>query len=164
MGLFDKLKTMAGKHGCTVEITSIEGQDPSDVTFPIMDSVVKGKYNVCATNDCTILSHIHEFIVEYKMNENDFTDSKIIAEDENDKNTEIIGSDMKWPYQLGAGKSISQSFSIVNVDISAVLKELGISDPQAAIDSKKVNFFVRVTADVKGTLIDCECKVPIKVV
>jgi len=162
MGLFDKLKTFAGMHGCSVEMTSLEKQNISDVSFPLTDSVFKGNYNVNAKSDCTILAHIHEVVVEVKKD--DIIETTVIASDKHDEKTEIIGTDLKWPYDLGAGQSKSDGFCITDVDIPAVLKKLGFSNPQAAINSKEVNFFVKVTADVKGTPLDSECKVPFRVV
>ena len=34
MGFFDKIKTFVGEHGCKVEITSMEHQDPAAMRYP----------------------------------------------------------------------------------------------------------------------------------
>jgi len=162
MGLFDKATTFFGGHGCKVEVTELEKQHPGSVSFPLTDSVVKGRFRVTASKPCTVLAHLIQICVT-KKHPDGREEEVVMAEEKYDAANEVIGSDFKFPYQLAAGQSQDDSFCAVNVDIPETLKGLGFADAAASVDSTQLKFFVRVTADVKGTPLDADAIVPFKV-
>lgn len=155
MGFFDKAKSFFGGHGVKVEVTRLERQDPSSVTFPIGDSVFKGNYRVSTDKACTVLSHKHELVVKKT-----FADGRIeelvVGEDEHDSDTDIMGGDIKWPYELAAGASVEDSFLISDIDLPKALRRLGYNPPEDVITDSAVEVFFRATADVKGSPFDPE--------
>jgi hypothetical protein len=162
MGFFDKLKTLVGAHGCKVEITRLERQAPDQVTFPATDSVFKGNYKITAEKPCTILAHKHQIVVT-KKHADGHEETVVLGESAHDASTNIGGSENKWPYDMVAGDEKTDSFMVSRLDIPAMLKKLGYSDPSAAMRAPNLTFFVRITADVKGTPMDAEAKVNFKI-
>jgi hypothetical protein len=162
MGFFSKAKHFFGGHGVKVEITRLERQDPSAVEFPVTDSVFKGNYTVSSDADVTVTAHRHQFIV-IKQAESG-TEEQLLGESAHDSSTDIIGGDIKWPYELKAGASVSDSFLIDDIDIPRALRKMGFVDPGAALDDPKLSFVLRVVADVKGSPFDPEAKATVKVV
>jgi len=157
MGFFDKLKTLVGEHGCKVEITSLEHQDPASCTFPATDSVFKGNFKVTATKPCNVLAHKVEIIV-LKKHADGREERVTLAEDVHDANNQVIGLEYQWPYDMAAGDVKEDGFCAVNLDIPDTLTKLGVR-----ADSPNVTFYVRVTADVKGTPMDAEATANFKV-
>lgn len=157
MGLFDKVRTLVGDHGCKVAITSLERQAPGAVRFPIGDSVFKGNFTVTASRACTVLGHKAELFVMKKHA--DGREEQVLLGDElHDEKHEVIGLGYTWPYDMAAGETREDGFCIVQVDIPGTVEKLGYASPSAAASATDLTFFVRVTADVKGTPMDAEAK------
>lgn len=156
MGFFDKMKNFVGGHGVKASITEVENQEPGSVTFPLADSVMKFQVAVESEKEITILSHDFEVYVERKTEDDEKT--VLIAEDSHGADTEIIGGDITWPYVLKPGDTIEDGCCIVDVDIAETLGKMGIG-ADAAIDDPNYRFFVKFTADVKGSPMDAEAEV-----
>jgi hypothetical protein len=154
MGFWDKVKLFFGGHGVTAEFTEIEGQSVrGDVYFPVTDTVLKGHVRITGTKEVTILSHDYEVYLE----ENDEDgESVLVAEDSHDASTDIIGGDLTWPYTLKPGDVIEDSFCITDVDLEEACAQLGIDDPYYVVDHSYYRFYVKFTADVKGTALDAD--------
>lgn len=162
VGFFDKAKNFFGGHGLKVEITRLERQDPTTVTFPIGDTVFKGNYRVLAEKDCTVLSHTHELVARRKHPDGR-EEHVVLGSDRHDETTEIIGGKVKWPYELRGGTSVDDSFLIMDIDIPAGLKRLGFDDPREGVSSPQVAVLLRVSADVKGSPFDPSAEAPVRV-
>ena len=159
MGFFDKMRTFVGEHGLKVQITKLEQQQPGSVRFKLTDSVFKGNYEIIAERPCKVLNHLHEVIV-VKTHPDKREEQVVLGSELYDEKTEIGGSDLKWPYEIGAGETKKAGFCIIQMDIPAELRKLGYGDPAAAASAPELQFFVRVTADVEGTILDAEAKAP----
>lgn len=157
MGLWDKIKLFFGGHGVEATLTEVEGQNPNHVEFCISDSVVKGSVQVTGTKEVEILAHEYEVYAECLLEDEERV--ILVAEDRHDKTTDIIGGDIKWPYTLKPGQVIEDSFCIVNVDMEEALNEMGIYDTDYVIDHPYYRFYVKFSADVKGTALDAESEV-----
>lgn len=163
MGFFDKAKSFFGGHGVKLEITRLERQDPGSVTFPITDSVFKGNYRITAEKAATILAHIHEIIVK-KKHADGREETIVVGSDSHDAETDIIGCDLKWPYEIAAGQSVEDSFLVSDLDLPKVFRRLGYSAPEDALVDGSVEVLCRITADVKGSPFDAEGIAKVKVV
>ncbi len=157
MGLFDKLKTLVGEHGCKVEITSLEKQAPGEAVFPVGDSVFKGNFKVTATKPCTILAHKVEICVT-KKHADGREELVVLGDDRHDEKNQVFGLDYQWPYDMKAGDSKEDGFCVTSLDLPAVLAKLG-----SAADASNLTWFVKVSADVKGTPMDADAKATFKV-
>jgi len=159
MGLLDKLKHFAGGHGVKSQITRIENQDPEGATFPVGDSVMKFNVLVTAEKDeVTILKHDYEVWIERTKEEDGRCE--LIARDTHDKETDIIGADIKWPYVLAAGETAEDGCCIGDVDVKQAMKKLDIE----SIEDAEYRFYVRFIADVKGSPLDSTVEASIKLV
>ena len=87
-----------------------------------------------------------------------------VAEDTHDESTDIIGGDVKWPYTLSPGQVVKDGCCITDVEIDKTLREIGVSDPRSIIDNPHYRFFVKFTADVKGSPMDAEAEFDVKLV
>jgi hypothetical protein len=156
VGLFDKIKHFAGGHGVKASITRVERQSPGSVSFPFTDSVMKFNIEVTGDKEVTILNHRFEVWVERTEEENE----RIIevAGESHDESTDIIGGDVKWPYELAPGQVIKDGCCILDVDLGATLRKIGVDDPTTAIDDPNYRFFVKFIADVKGSPMDAEAE------
>jgi hypothetical protein len=162
MGLLDKAKSFLGQHGLKVEIISLERQDPKTCRFPLSDSVLKGKYKVTADKDCIVLNHQHFLMLE-KKHPDGFLELVTLGQDRHDEGTEIVGSDLRWPYPLAANQSREDGFLISDIDIAGALRKLGY-EPERAVSKPELRFFVRVLADVKGSPFDPTHEVNVTIV
>lgn len=153
MGLLSKAKRFFGKHGVQVELLEVERQDPTSVSFPIGDSVIKGSYRVVAEKEAVVLRHIHRFVM-IVIAEGGLEDEILLGEEEHAEGTEIIGTELKWPYTLSAGEICEDGFVIGEVDIPGQLSEAGFDDPAEALASGQVRFEIEVEADVEGSPFD----------
>ena len=162
MGFFDKAKSFFGGHGVKVEITRLERQDPGAVTFPIGDSVFKGNYRVSADKPATILAHVHEIIVK-KKHADGREESVVVGADTHDASTDIIGCELKWPYEIAAGQTVDDSFLVSDIDLPKVFRRLGYNPPEDALVDGSVEVFCKITADVKGSPFDAEALAKVKV-
>ena len=153
MGFFDKAKNFLGGHGVKVEITRIERQVPSEARMPMTDTVVKGTARITTEKDCTVLAHKFEFVAKYKKD--DIEQELVLATDKHDSSTDIIGGDIKWPYELAAGKVVEDPFMVMMDDnIPTQIRNLGLGNPVELIQSGQVKFYLRCIADVKGSPFD----------
>jgi hypothetical protein len=155
MGFFDKLKTLVGEHGCKVEITQLENQDPAAAKFPFRDSVFKGNFKVTASKPCTILGHKTEICVMQKHPDGR-EEIVVLGDDTHDAQRQVIGMNYTWPYDMAAGDTKEDGFCCTSIDIPEATKKLSSR-------CEDLKFYVRVTADVKGTPMDAEAKVPFTV-
>ena len=160
MGFLDKVKHFAGGHGVTAAITSVERQDVDSPSFPLTDSVMKFQVTVTAEKDVTILSHSFSVHAERLDEENPRLIE--VAEDVHDESVDIIGGDLKWPYELAAGQTVEDGCCITDVDLAASLAKMDVSDPESVVDDPGYRFYVQFTADVKGSPMDPDDKVDIK--
>lgn len=162
VGFLDKIKHFVGGHGVKSSITRIERQDPSSATFPITDTVMKFNVEVTGDKEVIILNHQFEVWIERTEPENERIIS--VAEDTHDESTDIIGGDVKWPYTLSPGQVVKDGCCITDVEIDKTLREIGVSDPRSIIDNPHYRFFVKFTADVKGSPMDAEAEFDVKLV
>jgi hypothetical protein len=162
MGLFDKVKHFAGGHGVTAKIVTVERQDPKSATFPIGDSVMKFNVEVQGDKEVTVLAHKFEVWAERKSETNPRL--MLVATDVHDEKTDIIGGDVKWPYNLQPGSVIRDGCCISEVDLRNTLKKMDVSDPDSAIGDPSYRFFVKFIADVKGSPMDASAESNFKVV
>lgn len=154
MGFFSKAKKFLGGHGVKVELTRIERQDPAEAKMPFTDTVIKGNLVVSCEQDCTVLEHKFIFSAIYEDDEG-VEQTHDLGEDAHDSDTDIIGGDLKWPYDLAAGAEAKDAFLIIlDDDVPTQLRKLGFSNPEEAVKSGKVTFRLRVVADVKGSPFD----------
>jgi hypothetical protein len=163
MGFFDKVKTFVGDHGCKVELLDLERQPVNEVRFPVGDSVFKGRFRVTASKPCTVLAHKVEVVLQ-KKHADGREEQVILGSDVHDAKNQVIGLSYQWPYEMAPGQSNDDGFVAVNIDIPGALQKLGYADAAGAASAPELAFFVRVTADVKGTPMDAEAKAPFAVV
>lgn len=164
MGFFDKAKHFMGGHGVKVTITRIERQPATEAQMPITDTVIKGNFEVSADKACTVLSHEFDFLAVYKDNQ-DLEQESVLGHDQHDASTDIIGADIKWPYEMAGGQTVTDAFNIImDSDIPTELSKLGFSDPAEAVRSGKVTFKIRVKADVKGSPFDPKGEAALRIV
>ncbi len=162
MGFFDKVKHFAGGHGVKAKITQIERQDPASARFAAGDSVIKFNVEVSGEKPVTILAHVFAFYVERKSE----TNPRLIevAAERHDETTEIYGSKVKWPYELEPGEPVRDGCCIGGVDLAKALREMDANDLRAAINDPSYHFYVKFTADVKGSPMDAEATQAIQVI
>ena len=153
MGFFDKIKNLVGGHGVSVFITEIEREQPASATFPVSDSVLKGRIEVHFAKDAEILNH--GFRLTAILEDEGTYRTVEIAEEKNEG--EIIGSDVSWPYVGKGGEVIHDSFCMIRIDIPAAMRQLGL-EPDAAFNDPRVRLELKVWADVKGTPVDASAK------
>ncbi|MCH9682557.1 MAG: hypothetical protein K0V04_14060 [Deltaproteobacteria bacterium] len=164
MGLFDKAKKFLGGHGAKVQLTRIERQPASDAQMPLTDTVIQGNLEVSSDQDCVVLEHVFQFAAIYDDDEG-VSQTHLLGEDSHDDSTDIIGGDLKWPYDLPAGETAKDSFLIhMDDDIPTQLGKLGFGDPAEAVSSGKVKFRLRVIADVKGSPFDPKSEAFVRIV
>lgn len=154
MGFFDKAKHFMGGHGVKVEITRIERQAPSEARMSMTDTVVKGTCRIITEKDCNVLAHVFEFVLKHK-NKEGLEQEHVLARDRHDEKDDIMGGSIKWPYDLAANTPVEDPFSMsMKENIPTAVRNLGYANPVDAINSGAVKFFVRATADVKGSPFD----------
>jgi hypothetical protein len=158
MGFFDKAKHFMGGHGVKVQHTVIERQDPLQVTLPMGDTVVKGKFNVTADKDCEVLSMKASFLAEFVHPDGRVEEVMMGADVFPEPNTSRSDDMLKYPYAL-AGGATQEDFFIIHLekDIPTLL-----SDKQWPKD--KVRFFVKTMVDVKGSPFDPDTRNEVKVI
>ncbi|MGC4117568.1 MAG: hypothetical protein QM765_24025 [Myxococcales bacterium] len=157
MGFLDKIKTFVGEHGCKVEITSLERQDPAAMSFPVHDSVLKGNFKVTASKPCTVLAHKVEVCV-MKKHADGREEVVVLGEDSHDEKNQVIGLDYQWPYEMKPGDVKEDGFCVVNLDLTGALRRLGFDNPSSAVTASNLTWYVKVLADVKGTPMDADAK------
>lgn len=157
MGFFDKAKHFMGGHGVKVQNTVIERQEPNQVTLPIGDTVVKGKFSVSAEKDCEVLSMKAAFIAEF-VHPDGRVEEVTLGEDVfPEPNTSRSDDMLKYPYALKGGGSQEDFFNILmQKDIPTLL-----SDKSWA--KEKVRFFVKTMVDVKGSPFDPDTKNEVRI-
>jgi hypothetical protein len=153
MGFLDKAKGFMGGHGVKVELTRIERQDPSSARFPVTDSVFKCNCLVTAEKDAVVLKHVARLMVNVIWTDGS-ENIRTLSEEVHDSSTDIIGADIKWPYELKAGQSKEDGFVLSDIDLPAMLAKLDVPDPNMAVGNPNVKVVAEVTADVKGSPFD----------
>lgn len=152
MGFFDKAKSFMGAHGVTVRHTVIEKQDPNTVNLPIGDTVVKGKFVVKTEKPCTVLSMKSELCMHVKHPDGREEDVVLGEDVFPEPNTSRSDDMVKYPYDLEAGASVEDFFSILmESDIPTELSKRNLA-------VRQVGFFVRTMVDVKGSPFDPDTK------
>ena len=152
MGFFDKAKHFMGGHGVKVQHTVIERQDPLQVTLPIGDTVVKGKFNVTADKECEVLSMKAAFLAEF-VHPDGRVEEVTLGEDVfPEPNTSRSDDMLKYPYKISSGATQEDFFSIfMQKDITSLLSD-------KSWPKEKVRFFVKTMVDVKGSPFDPNTK------
>ena len=163
MGFFDKAKKFFGGHGVEVGFTRLERQEPGSVRFPVGDSVFKGNVVVRTSEPCTVLAHLYEVVV-VRTGADGQEEEVVLASDRHDESTDIMGADISWPYELPAGESKEDSFLVHSIDIRQALRNFGFKDPGSSLEDPSLRFFVRFTADVKGSPFDPKAESDFQVV
>ena len=157
MGFFDKAKHFMGGHGVKVAHTVIERQSPLEVSLPIGDTVVKGKFNVSAEKDCEVLSMKAAFLAEY-VHPDGRVEEVVLGEDVfPEPNTSRSDDMLKYPYKLSGGATQEDFFNILmQRDIPSLLSD-------KSWPKEKVRFFVKTMVDVKGSPFDPDTKNEVKI-
>ena len=152
MGFFDKIKNFAGGHGVKVAHTEIERQEPTGVTLPITDTVVKGRFVVRSEKPCEVLSMKAEFCMEV-THADGRVETVVLGEDVfPDAYTSRSDDMLKYPHTMSGGAEVEDSFIIsMEKDIPTVLAEKNLT-------FEKAKFFVKTMVDVKGSPFDPEAK------
>ncbi|HTN74125.1 MAG TPA: hypothetical protein VL096_02720 [Pirellulaceae bacterium] len=164
MGFFDKVKGFLNVGGVTVKILQVENP------FPAGDSCMKGTFVLTSDSDRTVLSTAAKFYKKTTKKE----DGKETTE------TDTLGScstkdymfNDEYPFEIAKGERKELSFIMINVDcppsLAAQSGVVGAIGKLAAFASnmsgEKTEFFVEVTADVKGTPFDPSDTIPVQVV
>ena len=65
-------------------------------------------------------------------------DAIVVGEDTHDADTDIMGAELKWPYDLAPGSTAEDSFLISDIDLPKALRRLGYSNPEDAITDTNV--------------------------
>lgn len=159
MGFFDGVRNFFGGHGVSLTATQIEGQSPDAVSFPLTDSVMKGRFQVHGKKSATILSH--DFLFEVRRRTPEQLKRVVLAQDKNEGT--IPGSKVSWPYEIAADQTVDDSFCLIRIDIPAALAELGFSDPNEALRDPSVEFSLILSADVKGSPMDANAIIKVTV-
>lgn len=157
MGFFDKAKHFMGGHGVKVQNTVIERQDPNQVSLPIGDTVVKGKFNVSAEKDCEVLSMKAAFVAEFVHPDGRVEEITLGEDVFPEPNTSRSDDMLKYPYKLSGGGTQEDFFIIsMNKDIPSLLSD-------KSWPKEKVRFFVKTMVDVKGSPFDPDTKNEVKI-
>ena len=124
MGFFDKVKHFAGGHGVKVAHVVIERQEPGQVTLPIGDTVVKGRFRVTAEKPCEVLSMKSEFCMEVKHADGREEIIVLGADVFPEPHTSRSDDMLAYPHAMSGGASVEDYFNILmEKDISTALAE-----------------------------------------
>lgn len=166
MGLFDKVKGFFNVGGVSLKITKVENP------FKAGDTWLSGKFTLKTDTDRTVLSYSARFYkkVTTKENNEEKTDTDTLGRI---SSKDYMISDT-YPFELAAGETRELDFDITNVNCPVAWEHqegvIGTVGKLAAFASsmsgsqEKVEYFVEVTADVKGTPFDPSDTVQIQVV
>jgi hypothetical protein len=165
MGFFDKVKGFLNVGGVTVKITKVENP------FPAGDTCMSGDFRLTSDSDRQVLSTAAKF---YKVTTSKDEEGKEKTE------TETLGScstkdyliNDEYPFEIAKGETKDLHFTMINVDCPPSLASHGgvvgavgkVGAFMSKMSGEKVEFFVEVTADVKGTPFDPSDKVQVQVV
>lgn len=157
MGFLDKAKHFLGGHGVKVKHTDIERQDPNQVSMPMTDSVVKGKFSVSAEKDCEVLSMKASFLAEFIHPDGRVEEVVLGADTFPDPYTSRSDDMLKYPYKLKGGAE-QEDFFIISMqqDIPSLLSSKNWP-------KEKVRFFVKTMVDVKGSPFDPDTRNEVRV-
>ena len=157
MGLFDKIKRFAGGASTlSIEITEIEGAPPASASVPIGDSAVKGKFVVRGEKECTVLAHIAE--LRSRFPDKDGTLGTLRSREVEDADNQVAGVPYQFPYELTPGQTVEAGFVFVGVDFRSIYAEYGVPP-----GDERVEFFVKIVVDVKGSPFDPDAEAVFKV-
>jgi hypothetical protein len=161
MSWLDKVATFFGGHRVEVVATAVEGRPPEEAFLPVADSVIKGQYEIRFDRDVEVVAHIAAFYLQKK--DDDGTTTRILlAEDRHDADNQATSTEATPPYHARPGQIVKTSFCIVRVDIDAALKNLGYAGARDA-NRAEFSYFLDLTVDVGGTVLDAECIVPVRI-
>lgn len=157
MGFFDKAKHFMGGHGVKVQHTEIERQNPVEVSLPLTDTVVKGKFNVAAEKDCEVLSMKASFLAEFVHPDGRVEEVVLGSDVFPEPHTSRSDDMLKYPYQLKGG-STQEDFFIISMqkDIPTLLKDKNWP-------KEKVRFYVKTMVDVKGSPFDPDTRNEVRI-
>jgi hypothetical protein len=167
MGLLDKVKAFTGgKNMAKVTIPVIERQPSEIATFPVTDTVLKGRMVIEALQPCTLLATKYEVWLHISADPADEQGSPhlVVMGKDPDANTSYSDDDLKFPAEMQAGQTIEQPFIVTEVDLAKVLDKNGFSEPQQAIGDGRVKLVVKCIADVKGSPFDPSAEVTVALV
>ena len=164
MGLFDKVKGFFNVGGVSVKITEVENP------FPAGDSVMKGKFKLTSDSDKTVLSTSARFFKKTTKKEDG--EEKTETEELGRCCTKDYMFNDEYPFEIAKGETKELDFFMTNVNcppsLAAQSGVVGAVGKLAAFASKmtgeKVEFFVEVMADVKGTPFDPTDTIQIQVI
>lgn len=158
MGFFDKAKSFLGGHGVKVRHLIIEQQEPTQVTLPIGDTVVKGTFAISAEKSCTVLSMESKFCMEVKHPDGRVEEVVLGQDVFPDPHTSRSEDMQQYPFELQGGGSAEDFFIIsLETDIPSALA-------QRNLRASQVRFFVKTGVDVKGSPFDPEATNDVRVV
>ena len=165
MGIFDKVKGFLNVGGVTVKITKVENP------FTAGDTAMSGDFRLTSDSDRTVLSTSARF---YK---------KITTKDKDGKNVvnnvtlgscstkDYLAND-EYPFEIAKGETKDLSFLMINVDCPPSLAAAGgvtgaigkMAAFASSFSGERIEFYVEVSADVKGTPFDPSDTVQIQIV
>jgi hypothetical protein len=164
MGFFDKVKGFLNVGGVSCKIKQVENP------FPAGDTCMKGTFVLTSDSDRQVLSYSAHFykVTTTKENGEEKTETETLGKC---SSKDYMFSD-EYPFEIAKGESKEMSFLMTDVNcppsLAAESGVVGAIGKMAAFASKmsgtKVEYFVEVTADVKGTPFDPSDKVQIQVI
>lgn len=155
MGFFDKIKTFAGGASMlSIEFVDVERQGAQGVSVPAGDTGVKGKFRVTCNKACTVLGHIDELRTRCKAKDGELGTARV-SEDESG---EVIGRDWQFPLDMKPGDAVDMWFMLYGDELGSYYEKYGVP-----VGDPSVEFFVKVTVDVKGSPFDPEAEFVFKV-
>lgn len=168
MGFLDTIKGWFNIGGLKVQITDVENPFPAD------DTVMKGKFVLSTKTDKTVLGTSVEFFMEETTGKGE--EKKTTKTTLGRQNTKDYLVNDQYPFELAANETKEISFLITDVHTGGMIGRmaekggmLGAMGKAASFassfkDKGFIEYYVEVTADVKGSPFDPTDKVQIKVV
>jgi len=160
MSIIGSAKHLFGGHQVSVKMTEVEKQTPGEAVFPITDTVMKFHVEITGKKTVTVTEHVFQVFLKNKKTEKEV----LVAEENVDQDTEIIGAPYTLPYTLHPDKPVTDNCCMIEVDVEKALEKMNVSADQALGDNSPVSFFVRFTARIKGTLVDPDCESELRLI
>lgn len=166
MGLFDTVRSFFGGHGCSIELVTLMGeQDPSVAVYAFEDTTrytLSGQLRISTTRRVLVLDHTVKFVATRKHADGRVQE-ELLGKAVHDQTVNKHFDWIQFPYDLEAGETKEDRFSVSPTRIEAAMKALGYADARAAVEAADVSFAVKVIVNVKGTPMNPEQVVPMKV-
>ncbi len=157
MGFFDKVKTFAGGASMqSIEFVEVERQDPRGVSVPGGDTGVKGKFRVTCNKACTVLGHIDQLRTRCQAKDGEI--GTVQVSDESNASNEVTGRDWQFPLDMKPGDAVDMWFMLYGDELGSYYAKYGVP-----VGDPSVEFFIKVTVDVKGSPFDPEAELTFKV-